>query len=213
LAGCTLVSRINKALDYVDEIRQEVDDLNEEVRWINGAQIPPDVVVKEMTGKGMPIYMAISTKRNPTQADKQAHRQKFKKPMEKGTQFIDYIPAPFDVKQAREVLPTLKENQNLHCFVESHEVVEPMIEERRTKIGIIESTRLKKALESLRKWQYLAKPVVDCPVCMLFWYGSAAFGLLVATGLASWAEWLPTILTAYGLMLGPAFVRSFSEPE
>ena len=46
----------------------------------------------------------------------------------------------------------------------------------------------------LPSWTH--QPLYDCPVCMVFWHGTAIYWLVWATG---WKEWLVVVIAAMGL--------------
>lgn len=55
-----------------------------------------------------------------------------------------------------------------------------------------------------RKLRVLLKPLFDCYICMLFWYGSFFFWLQNLFGFVDWPEWLLCLGVAYGVI----FIRN-----
>ena len=46
------------------------------------------------------------------------------------------------------------------------------------------------------KADYWSKPLFSCPICMVFWHGSAAYFLIFNE---SWQDWIIVIIGAMGL--------------
>jgi hypothetical protein len=63
----------------------------------------------------------------------------------------------------------------------------------------------------IRQWlaaltEFYQKPIFDCPICMVPWYGSIVYWVIWGN---SWQEWLIVIFAAAGL--NTVFVKLFPD--
>jgi hypothetical protein len=202
-----------KAESRFEAILKVISNERKQAEWLEAAIVPPhQPPIDELQRLDWHVAFAVATHREPTMQERAEYKTVNHRKMASDTQIVQYHLFPFEIGEGLEELQSkLKDNQRLHCITNDVEACKARAEAIKINHKIRAVTDELKAQKKVDFIEYIIKPIYGCPICMLFWYGTAFFAAMWLTGVAGWLSWMPAMACAYGILLAPAFIKSFSE--